>query len=48
MIGGGDTEAALSVLDLEKPGNFSHISSGGGAMMDYLVHRTLPAIEAVE
>lgn len=47
LIGGGDTESALTVLDLEKPGNFSHISSGGGAMMHYLAYRTLPAIEAV-
>jgi 3-phosphoglycerate kinase len=48
VIGGGDTEAALTVLDLEKPGNFSHISSAGGAMMHYLAHRSLPAIEALK
>jgi phosphoglycerate kinase len=48
IIGGGDTEAALTVLDLEQLGNFSHISSGGGAAMDYLVHKTLPAIEAAQ
>lgn len=47
LIGGGDTEAALSVLELEQPGNFSHISSGGGAMMHYLAHQTLPALAAV-
>lgn len=47
MIGGGDTEAALSLLGLEQPNNYSHISSGGGAMMQYLAKRTLPAIEAV-
>jgi 3-phosphoglycerate kinase len=48
LIGGGDTEAALSTLDLEQPGNFSHICPGGGAMIYYLAHGTLPAIEAVE
>lgn len=48
LIGGGDTESALTVLDLEEPGNFSHISSGGGAMMHYLAHRSLPAIEAAD
>jgi len=48
LIGGGDTESALTVLDLEHAGNFSHISSGGGAMMYYLAYGTLPAIEAVQ
>ncbi|MBW7955974.1 phosphoglycerate kinase [Patescibacteria group bacterium] len=48
LIGGGDTESALTLLELEKPGNFSHISSGGGAMMHYLAYRSLPAIEAAE
>lgn len=48
LIGGGDTESALTILDLEHPGNFSHISSGGGAMMAYLAYGNLPAIEAVE
>lgn len=48
MIGGGDTEAALTVLDLEQPRNYSHISSGGGAMMQYLAKRTLPGIEALK
>lgn len=43
MIGGGDTEAALTILNLEKPANFSHISSGGGAMMEYLATRKLEA-----
>ena len=47
LIGGGDTESALTVLDLEKAGNFSHISCGGGAMMHYLAYRSLPAIDAV-
>lgn len=47
LIGGGDTESALTLLELEQPGNFSHISCGGGAMMHYLAHRNLPAIEAV-
>lgn len=48
LIGGGDTESALTILGLERPGNFSHISSGGGAMMHYLAYGNLPAIEAVE
>lgn len=46
LIGGGDTESALTTFDLEHPGNFSHISSGGGAMMHYLAYGSLPAIEA--
>jgi 3-phosphoglycerate kinase len=48
LIGGGDTESALTIMDLEHPGNFSHISSGGGAMMHYLAYGSLPAIDAVE
>ncbi len=46
LIGGGDTEAAVDILELEQAGNFSHICPGGGAMIYYLAHGTLPAIEA--
>ncbi len=45
-IGGGDTEAALSKFGLEKKVNF--ISSGGGAMLEFLAEGTLPAIEALK
>ena len=45
VVGGGDTETALTVLDLEH--NIDHISSGGGAMLEFLVHGTLVGIEAL-
>jgi phosphoglycerate kinase len=48
LIGGGDTEAALTKFGMADEEHFSHISSGGGAMMHYLAYRTLPAIEAIQ
>jgi len=45
IIGGGDTEAALTELGLEKKINF--ISSGGGAMFEFLATGTLAGIEAI-
>lgn len=47
VVGGGDTEAALTQLGLEKKVDF--ISSGGGAMLDFFAQRgTLPGIEAIK
>jgi phosphoglycerate kinase len=46
VVGGGDTEAALTTIGIRKGIDF--ISSGGGAMLDYLTFGTLPGIEAVE
>jgi len=46
VVGGGDTEAALSLLNISKGINF--VSSGGGAMLEYLAYGTLPGIEAVK
>jgi len=46
MIGGGDTVAAVSTLGLE--GVFSFVSTGGGAMLDFLANETLPGIEALK
>jgi phosphoglycerate kinase len=48
VIGGGDTEAAVTLLKIDEKKSFNHVSSGGGAMLYYLAHRSLPAIEAVE
>jgi phosphoglycerate kinase len=48
VVGGGDTEAAITQLKLNKGRAFTFISSGGGAMLEYLAHHTLPAIEAVK
>jgi phosphoglycerate kinase len=46
IVGGGDTVAAITALGLEK--EFAFISTGGGAMLEYLQLGTVPAIEALE
>jgi phosphoglycerate kinase len=46
IIGGGDTVAAVSTLGLHD--KFTFISTGGGAMLDFLAKGTLPGIEALE
>ncbi|HKY74352.1 MAG TPA: phosphoglycerate kinase, partial [Patescibacteria group bacterium] len=45
VVGGGDTEAALTTMKMGKGIKF--ISSGGGAMLEYVAHGTLPGIEAI-
>jgi phosphoglycerate kinase len=46
IIGGGDTLAVVSKMNLEN--KFSFISTGGGAMLDFLANETLPGIEVLE
>ena len=45
IVGGGDTVAAIEKLNLNS--QFSFISTGGGAMLDFLAKGTLPGIEAL-
>jgi len=45
IIGGGDTVAAIRELDLGEHVNF--VSTGGGAMLDYLVDGELPGVTAL-
>lgn len=45
IVGGGDTITAISKLGLMD--RFSFVSTGGGAMLDFLINKTLPALEAV-
>lgn len=46
VVGGGDTLAAISKKEyLDK---ISHISTGGGAMLEFIELGTLPAIEALK
>lgn len=48
VIGGGDTEAAVTLLKIDQAKAFTHVSSGGGALLDYLAKGTLPFLEALE
>ncbi len=46
ILGGGDT---LEIIDkLKMHDEFYHVSTGGGAMLDYLADGTLPGIEALK
>ncbi len=45
IVGGGDTLAAIESLGIQD--KFTFISTGGGAMLDFLAKGTLPGIEAL-
>jgi len=45
LIGGGDSAASVNLLGYQD--DFFHISTGGGATLDYLSGKTLPAIEII-
>ncbi len=46
IVGGGDTIAAIARKGIEDC--FTFLSTGGGAMLDYLAEGTLPGIQALE
>lgn len=46
IVGGGDTLAAIEKLGIVD--KFSFVSTGGGAMLDFLAYGTLPGIKALK
>jgi phosphoglycerate kinase len=45
IVGGGDSVAAIFKAGVEN--NISHISTGGGASLEFIANETLPGIEAL-